>query len=361
MTQPNHYASTILTINLNAVRENYKILKAEVGGSKVMAVVKANAYGLGVAQIAPALAIDGCDSFFVANLDEALELRETLSDVTIFVLHGIIAGQEDVFTENNITPVLNCIDQVNIWQKYAIKKQKNLPCILHFDTGMNRLGIRKETISNGKLKSENLDIKYIMSHLACADEKEHAKNKEQLLEFHSIAKNFPGIKLSIANSGAIFLGKDYHLDMVRPGVAIYGVNPSIDSPNNMKNVVSLTSKILQIEQVDSAGTVGYGAKYKIKAGTRIATIAVGYADGYLRSLSDCGICAIGGQIVPVIGRVSMDLVTVDVTKIPVEKLAGAEIELIGDNISVDVVAKRAGTIGYEILTSLGSRYKRIYR
>jgi alanine racemase len=229
---------------------------------------------------------------------------------------------------------------------------------------MNRLGISASKV-NGQhgFSIENtatLDIKYIMSHLACADEKEHAKNSEQLIEFKSLAKKFTGIKLSIANSAGVFLGREYHLDMVRPGIALYGGNPTINSQNRMKNVIKLTSKILQIERVDSAGTVGYGATHKITRGTKIATIAVGYANGYLRSLSDRGICAVNGHIVPVIGRVSMDLVTIDVTKIPDEKLFDAEVELIGDYISVNEVAQKAGTISYEIITSLGGRYRIVY-
>jgi alanine racemase len=360
----NQHSSTTLAVNLNAVRENYRILKKEASNAKVSAVVKANAYGLGVAAIAPQLNTEGCDSFFVANLDEALELRQILPHVMIFVLHGILSGQEACFTQNNLRPVLNSTEQINIWQQHAIKKRKTLPCIIHFDTGMNRLGISASKV-NGQhgFSIENtatLDIKYIMSHLACADEKEHAKNSEQLIEFKSLAKKFTGIKLSIANSAGVFLGREYHLDMVRPGIALYGGNPTINSQNRMKNVIKLTSKILQIERVDSAGTVGYGATHKITRGTKIATIAVGYANGYLRSLSDRGICAVNGHIVPVIGRVSMDLVTIDVTKIPDEKLFDAEVELIGDYISVNEVAQKAGTISYEIITSLGGRYRIVY-
>lgn len=353
----NQYASTTLTINLQAIRNNYRILKAKAPKAKVSSVVKANAYGLGLAEIVAVLIEEGCDTFFVANLDEALELRKFHADITIFVLHGIMPGQEEIFDFNKIIPVLNSISQVNIWDKYAIKKQKKLPCILHFDTGMNRLGIEKplSTIPS------SLNPLYLMTHLACADDSANKMNSKQLKDFQSITKDFKDISLTIANSSGIFLGSDYHQDLVRPGIAIYGANPSTALLNPMQNVIKLTSKILQLQHVDSAGTVGYGALQKITSGTKIATIAVGYADGYLRSLSNSGICAIDGVIVPVIGRVSMDLVTIDVTKIPAEKLDECrEVELIGENIPVDIVAKKAGTISYEILTSLGNRYKKIY-
>jgi alanine racemase len=331
----NQYSSTTLTINLQAIRENYRILKGMVGGGIIAPAVKANAYGLGIKKIAPVLENEGCNMFFVANLDEALELRELLPNVTIFVLHGIVLDQEDIFTAYNITPVLNSTYQINIWQQHAIKKQEILDCILHFDTGMNRLGIRG--IIDVNINPLYINPLYIMSHLACADDKMHPKNNAQLLEFQSIAKNFTGKKLSLANSGGIFLGKNYHLDMVRPGIAIYGCNPLNNLPNPMKNVINLTSKILQIERVDRAVTVGYGALRKVERGTKIATIAVGYADGYLRCLGDRGICAIGGVFVPVIGRISMDLITLDVTEIADAKLSEIEeIELIGDNIPVDV-------------------------
>ncbi len=396
----NQYSSTTLTINLAAIAENYRALKNNCAKNCVVsAVVKADAYGLGVLEVASALENAGCSTFFVANLDEGVELRNILPQVKIYVLHGLVAGQEDVFVKHNLTPVLNSIQQVNLWLQHSEKMQEKLSCVLHFDTGMNRLGIKGKgkregeggegirgkgegqwVINNEQKKKKDyspfpfslllspltshssLNIEYIMSHLACADEENHPMNSQQLVEFQNVAGNFEGIKLSLANSSGIFLGQKYHFDMVRPGVALYGANPTPYTKNPMKNVVTLTSKILQIELVDRAGAVGYGASYKLHHGTKIATIAVGYADGYLRSLSNQGICAIDGVIVPVIGRVSMDLVTVDVTKIPDEKLyVGAEVELIGENIPVDVVAGRAGTIGYEILTSLGARYRRRFK
>lgn len=372
----NQYASTTLTINLGAIRDNYRILQKKAHGAKVAAVVKANAYGLGVEQVASTLASIGCDSFFVANLDEAIELRGFLPDADIFVFHGFEHGQEEVFYEFGITPVLNTISQMELWINYADNIGLSSECIIHFDTGMNRLGIKLSEIQNSSLslwKGDRINqalsptaggipgIKYIISHLACADDQENAMNAEQLAEFKNITDSFKNVPRCIANSGGIFLGKEYHFDMVRPGIALYGGNPTNYLPNPIKNVVQLTSHMLQIQRIDRDGTVGYGASQAVLKGTKIATIAAGYADGYLRSLSNNGICAVDGIIVPIIGRVSMDLVTIDVSKIPDEKLKpGAEVELIGDNIPVDVAAKHASTISYEILTSLGKRYKRVY-
>lgn len=357
----NQYASSKLTVNLNAVRENYRILKQRCSAAcQVSAVVKADAYGLGVEKIALALEQEGCRSFFVANLDEAIFLRQTLPDADIYVFHGVLADQEDAFFEYHLTPVLNSVYQVGLWWEYAIKKQRKLSAILHFDTGMNRLGL--SMVDTDKIQHSGFDIKYIMSHLACADDSVNPMNSKQLQELWEVSRYFNGVSLSLANSAGIFLGRDYHFDMVRPGVALYGANPNDSAPNPMRNVISLTTNILQIHHINKECTVGYGAEYKAGKGKKIATIPVGYADGYLRSLSNKGICAIDGIIVPVVGRVSMDLITLDVTDVPEEKLGVMrEVELIGENIPVDVVAQKAGTIGYEMLTSLGARYKRNYR
>lgn len=370
----NQYSSTALTINLQAIRDNYRVLCNKARKAKVAAVVKADAYGLGLKEVATSLIQEGCDTFFVANLDEAIALRMIKTEITIFVFHGIMPGQENVFITFGLIPVLNTVSQMNLWGGHAKKLCRRLPYVLHFDTGMHRLGISNDQwpvkntegdqIVLGNFSSivpSSLYPLYIMTHLACSDEESNPMNAEQLAQLKSIAKDFEKVSLSIANSGGIFLGDEYHLDLVRPGIAIYGANPSASLPNPMKNVIKLTSEILQIQQVDRACAVGYGAVHRVVRGTKIATVAVGYADGYLRSLSNEGICAIDGVIVPVIGRVSMDLVTIDVTKIPDEVLAKCDgIELIGENIPVDVVAKKAGTISYEILTSLGDRYRRIY-
>lgn len=361
----NKYSASELTINLAAIGKNYRTLCKKAQGTKVASVVKANAYGLGVAKVAPVLAKEGCRDFFVATIDEAIELRRILQKENIYAFNGAVDKQQKLCRKFNIIPVLNSMYQVNIFRQYSETEGEKTSVAIHLDTGMNRLGIRRE----GEIeelaenyKAWGLDIKFIMSHLSCADEKNHPMNKSQLQTFKEYKKLFAAKKLSLANSAGIFLGKNYHFDMVRPGISLYGGKPNNSCAKNpMKNVARLTSRVLQIEQIDRKGAVGYGATHSLAKGAKIATVAVGYADGYLRSLSNRGICYIGDIAVPVVGRVSMDLITLDVSNVPDKMLTqGAEVELIGDNIPVDVVAGKAGTISYEILTSLGGRYKRVY-
>jgi alanine racemase len=353
----NKFADSILTINLSAIANNYKLLQAR--GAEAAAVVKANAYGLGVEPVALALKKSGCTKFFVANLDEAINLRSILADEFIGVFHGVRAGQAVEFSQYDLTPVLNDIQQVKLWQQHAEKQQKKLPAVIHFDTGMNRLGLSQNDIKLAADAAKSFDLKYIMSHLACADIAEHPQNHEQLAKLQLITSEFPGIRTSFANSSGIFLGDGYLFDLTRPGSALYGVNPVSAQPNPMLPVVKLTSKILQIRVIDSSQSVGYGASCMLPVGAKIATVPVGYADGYLRYLSNKGFCAINGQKVPIVGRISMDLITLDVSGI--EHLeVGAEVEIIGETIKVDDLAAWADTIGYEILTSLGDRYLRVY-
>lgn len=349
----NEYSDSILTIDLAAIAENYKILQKQAPNSEAAAVVKANAYGLGVEKIAPVLWDAGCRKFFVANLDEAVQLRSVLPEAFVAVFHGIRKGQGSIFKDKNLVPVLNSPEQIEVWQK----SNKGGNCILHFDTGMTRLGLSERDAEN--FDFSQLNIEYVMSHLACADDKGHELNREQLNKIIKINRIFPKIKVSLCNSYGAFLGGEYHFDLIRPGMALYGVNPVPERNNPMKSVVKVIAKILQIHKIDSNRAVGYGASYNLKTGVVTATIPVGYADGYLRYLGNKGFCAIDGVKVPVIGRVSMDLITLDVTKISGIK-AGDEVEIIGDTIKVDDVAEKAATIGYEILTSLGQRYKRIY-
>ncbi len=350
----------ILTINIPKIVSNYNILSKKCVSGKVAAVVKANAYGLGVKEVAEGLQKAGCNSFFVAHLHEAIELRKILPKEKIFVFHGVSKGEEKTFTNYNIIPVLNTFSQIQLWQKYSAKSETKHSYALHFDTGMNRLGF---AIDDCQLIKSTIPYspELIISHLACADEKDNQKNSEQLQEFNKVRKFYPNIPSSLANSSGMFLGKKYQFDLARPGIALYGGNPTSYTKNPMCNVIKLTSRILQIHHIDRVSTVGYGATHKLKVGSKIATIPIGYADGYFRSLSNKGVCAIAGKIVPVIGRISMDLISIDVTSLA-DNLAheGSEVEIIGDNVSVDILAKKADTISYEILTSLGNRYKRVY-
>lgn len=355
------YSNSILKVNLSAIVANYLFLKQKASGKKVACVVKANAYGLGVGEVVPVLKNAGCNKFFVANLDEAIELRQILPESFIGVFSGISKNEEDIFVMYGLTPVLNSIYQFELFSQYVDKKGISYPCLLHIDSGMNRLGFSFEEIK--KLQSEDLlkklNIKMILSHLACADEKSHEKNLQQLEVVRNLRKIFPNIPISFANSYGVFLGQEYHFDIIRPGIALYGGNPTPNDINPMQSVVQITSKILQIRNIDTPQTVGYGATYKLEAGSKIATLPVGYADGYFRSLSNKSYCAIASKKVPVVGRVSMDLITVDITSIK-DIEVGDEVEIIGDTITLQDLANNSGTIDYEILTSIGGRYKKIY-
>jgi alanine racemase len=360
MTQ---YPDSRLVIDLNALAANYQFLKAKAEGTLCAGVVKANAYGMGVEPVAKRLAKEGCTQFFVATLDEALELRKVIKKQEVAVFHGVRAGQEKELIAQNITPVINDIYQLDVWLAAAKKAAQKLPVILHFDTGMNRLGMHFESAADVALKlaSGALDVRYVMSHLACANELEHALNKTQLKHFNTVRKHFPGVPVSLANSAGVFLGDCYHFNMVRPGVALYGVSP-MHQEGVMQPVANVYAKVLQIRTLKKAETVGYGATQTVPAGHRLAVVPVGYADGYMRSLSRKGAAFAEGKLLPLVGRVSMDLIVLDVTDIPEARLTvGTEVELLGANVTVDKLAREAGTIGYEILTRLGSRFEKEYK
>ncbi len=359
-------AGAILTIDLDAVADNYRRLCAELGAVACAAVVKADAYGLGMARVAPALARAGARTFFVAQLEEAIALRAMFPvEVEIYVLNGLGAGPVAEFQAGRVHPVLNSLGEIDAWAAAARAAGRALPAAVHIDTGISRLGLpddELEALAADRGRLAGIDLRYLLSHLACADRPEHPLNAEQLRRFRAARARLPDAPASLANSSGIFLGADYHLDLARPGVALYGVNPTPGQPNPMRQVVRLQGKILQVREIDASRTVGYGATHRAAGPTRIATVAVGYADGYLRSLSNRGSAWLGDRRVPVVGRVSMDLITLDVTGASAEAARpGAFVDLIGADLSTDEVAEAAGTIGYEILTSLGRRYHRVYR
>jgi alanine racemase len=355
---------SVLEIDLAAVRNNYRRLLAELGGVASAAVVKADGYGLGAKRVAPALWSAGCRTFFTAHLGEAADLRTALPEAEIFVLNGALPGAEADFIGLDLCPVLNGLDDLERWAKLARSIGRTLPAALHLDTGMARLGLPPAEVDQLAAEPERLDgvaLRYVMSHLACAEESGHPMNETQRAAFEAARARMPAAPACFANSSGIFLGPRFRFDLARPGVALYGANPTPERPNPMAGTVRLTAPILQVRAIDPPASVGYGATHKIDRPARIATVAVGYADGYLRSLSSSGRCRLGGYDVAVVGRVSMDLITLDVTGVPEEAAhPGAEVEIIGPNQTVDQVAERAGTIPYEILTSLGRRYSRIY-
>lgn len=352
-----------LKINISNIVKNYQALKNIVGEStQTAAVVKANCYGLGCEKIAPHLARVGCKEFYVATLDEAIALRKVLKAESIFVLSGINRGEEKLFIEDNLIPVLNNQHQIELWKNAASRKLK---ACLHIDTGMTRLGIEFDKVEKvlAELESHNLiEIVYILSHLACADNLSSEMNAAQLSKFNSIAKKYPQYQYSFANSAGVLLNKkEYFFDQVRPGIALYGCNPFNNHHNIISPVIELTSKIVQIYHIKEEASVGYNSTYKLKPGMVTATIPIGYADGYFRRLSNKGFCYINDVKVPIIGIISMDLISLDITAIPDHlKVIGQEVELIGKNISIETIATMADTISYEVLTSLGARPLREY-
>jgi len=357
----------ILNIDLNALVENWRILKGQLRDrADCAAAVKADAYGLGAGPAACALAKAGCRHFFVAMPEEGIHLRKALNDAGLKADIHILAGPLDMpgAQEHNLIPVLNSLYDIQVWKEFQLSIRSRLPADLHVDTGMLRLGLPPDELSRIADNPEilaDLEIGYVLSHLASADEEGTDQNERQLSEFKTACTILKAKRASFANSSGIFLGPEFHFDLARTGVALYGVNPLPGRPNPMSQVVSLQGKILQVRNVDTPQTVGYGATHRIKKPGRIATVGVGYADGYLRSLSNCGSGFLGGCHVPLVGRVSMDLITFDVSDVPEKDVhPGAFVELLGQNVTVDNVAEAAGTIGYEILTSLGSRYHRVY-
>ena len=358
---------------MDAIVDNWRTLSAITAPRACAAVVKADGYGLGMIEVGKALSAAGCTQFFVATIDEGIALRKATGiGPTIYILNGVMAnGAAGEFGFHSLSPVLNSPDDIALWgthcREFADRTGRNSgggAAILALDTGMQRLGLTPAEVhdlakSPDRLKGMAID--YVMSHLACAEDAANPMNEDQRGRFDILRGDLPPAPASLANSGGIFLGSAFHYDLCRPGASLYGVSRAMGAPKKMKQVVGLKGKILQIRVVDSESTVGYGASGLVPAGSRLATVAAGYADGYLRSLSNSGHGYAAGVKIPVVGRVSMDLITFDITAVPSGTLKpGDNIEMIGDHQTVDDLADEAGTIGYEILTSLGQRYARRY-
>jgi alanine racemase len=358
-------AGGVLTIDLAAIRANYLLLRQRLGAAACAAVVKADAYGLGAAQVAPVLAEAGCRHFFVTHLEEAISLRPLLpARATLFVLNGLPPGTEPDALRHDAIPVLNSPAQVDAWGALARAHGRALPAILQADTGMSRLGLSPaecRMLIEEPHRLDGIAVLYVMSHLACAEQQDHPLNAQQLSRFRDARRALPKAPASFANSSGIFLGPNYHFDLARPGAALYGIAPVAGQSNPMRPVVRLHGRIVQVREIEAEVTVGYGATWRSSGSRRIATVSVGYADGFPRSLSNRGTAFIGANEVPLVGIVSMDTVTFDVSSVPPDMLEpGSSIELIGEHNPVEAVARRAGTIGYELLTNLGHRYQRRY-
>ena len=361
-------ARAVLRIDLGALRENWARLNAATGGADCAGVVKADAYGLGLEEIARALTREGCRTFFVATLEEGRRVRAVHPGADIYVLDGLLPHAEAWYSGFDLRPVLSSLEEIEDWTTYCRMIGRRLPAALHIDTGINRLGMPETEVRQLAREPslfEQFDLALVMSHLACADEPDNPKNATQRATFDRLRALLPPAKASLANSGGTFLGREYHYDLVRPGIALYGGRAHENRPNTMQPVVRLSARILQVRDVAVGETVGYGAMWHVEHPSRIATLACGYADGFLRALSTPGKPGPAGYIgpypVPIVGRVSMDLITVDVTGVP-EALArrGGWVEIIGDKVTVDDLTDLAGTIGYELLSRLSRRVHRIY-
>ncbi len=358
-------AGAILSIDLDALAENYGILAGQAArGIGCAAVVKADAYGLGVERVAPVLIAAGCRQFFVAQLEEGIQLRGLLPEAEVHVLGGLLPGLESDFEAHGLTPTLNSLGEIEIWARHARRQEQSLVADLHVDTGMRRLGLPPDELDRLAGEPERLagiDVALLISHLACAEQRDHALNAGQLADFRQVRDRLPPCPASFANSSGIFLGPDYHFDLLRPGVALYGANPTPDRETPMRPVVRLQGRIWQVRDARPGETVGYGATYEVTEPTRIATLALGYGDGHPRALGSRGEVFVGGQAAPVIGRISMDSTTIDVSGLPEGQVRpGTLVDVIGPNNPIDAVAASAGTVAYELLTNLGRRYHRAY-
>ncbi|CAN7563026.1 alanine racemase [Rhizobium sp. LjRoot30] len=363
-----------LTIDLAAIADNWREMARRSGRARTAAVVKADAYGLGIEDVGAALYFAGARDFFVALPAEGAILRAFAPEARIFVLSGIWPGMEELFFENDLVPVLASQEQFAFWMG-VVADYGDYPCALQVDTGFNRLGLSVEDalmLADDTSRPASFSPVLVMSHLACADTPTAVMNRTQLDRFRTVATAFEGIDASLAASAGIMLGEDYHFDLTRPGIALYGGESVNGLPNRMRNVATAEARILTVHGARSGETVSYGGTGILNRDSRLAVASIGYADGFHRNLSGSGVALrnaglaggygwIAGQKVPIVGRVTMDLTIFDITDLPETAVhAGDYIELIGPNIALDDAARAAGTIGYELLTSLGLRYERHY-
>lgn len=357
---------SVLNIDLDAIASNYRYLRSLVNSSICAGVLKADSYGLGIEGIAPILYNEGCRHFFVAYTNEAVALKNVLSTFQqkthIYVLNGpYLKGWEDYYHHHQFIPVLNDLEAVHEWQSYGKEISQKMPAVLHFDTGMRRLAIPFEDFTKLlQSKLDYLDIRLIMSHLSSADEKDNPANLEQLLWVNSIKKNYPNFSISLVSSSGIFLDPSYHFDLVRPGIALYGYNSCFENAEKLTPGVELQAMILQIQDVKANEYVGYNRTYQTKCPSKLATLAIGYADGVPCAIhNQGGYVLIKGLKAPIVGKVSMDLINVDVTDIP-DVSVGDWATLLGDKITLDNWAIATKYSNYELLLKLGKRLRKVY-
>ncbi|MFQ5609450.1 MAG: alanine racemase [Woeseiaceae bacterium] len=347
-------------VDLEALKANFEFLKELAAPADCGAVVKANAYGLGAIPATRALSDAGCRKFFVATLGEALELRTNFDDIELYTLEGPDVERLDEHVAARAWPAINDLKQARAWSETG----QGARCLLQIDSGMNRLGLGRgdvETLVADDYLLQKLRMDFVITHLGCSDEPDHPQNLRQLERFDDIRTLLPEHKTSIASSPGMFLSSEYHGDLARPGVCLYGARPELGRDNPMQEVARIQGRIVQIREIETDDFVGYGATEAVPGGTRLATIAYGYADGYPRSLSSTGSVKIGDFVAKVTGRVSMDVTVVDITAAPPDSInVGDWATLVGDGLELDDVAKAADTISYEILTRIGPRVARAY-
>jgi alanine racemase len=359
-----------LTIDLDAIVANWRRLEKTAVPAECAGVVKADAYGCGAAPVARALANAGCKTFFVATLDEAAVVRAAVpASAAIYVLDGFFQNSGEAYAKIDARPVIGDLNELAEWDVFCRRSRWEGGAAIHIDTGMNRLGL-SVTEAQGiipRINAGDHGITLVMSHLACAEQLHSPANARQLAAFREIAASFTGVPASLSNSSGIFLGSQFQFDLVRPGAALYGVNPTPEADNPMQPVVELKARILHVRNIERGDSVGYGGTWTARRPTKLAIVSAGYADGYFRAAgsndgSRGAEVVIAGKRCPIAGRISMDLMAVDITDLPNNAARrGHMATLIGDGITVDELAHHYGTIGYEVLTSLGRRYARIYK
>ena len=362
-------ATGVLTVDLDAIVANWRKLEKTAVPAECAAVIKADAYGCGAEPVARALASAGCKIFFVATLDEARVVRAAVPQAAVYVLNGFFQNCGEAYAKIDVRPVIGDLNELAEWDVFCRRSGWTGGAAIHIDTGMNRLGLTL-TEAQGivpRINAGDHGITLVMSHLACAETLNHPLNGKQVATFREIASLYSGVPASLANSSGIFLGAQFQFDLVRPGAALYGVNPTPEADNPMQPVVDLKARIVQTRNVERGEGVGYGGTWTARRPTRLAIVSAGYADGYFRAASSNdgtrgAEVVVAGKRCPIAGRVSMDLIAIDVTDLPNNAARrGHMVTLIGEGITVDELAHHFGTIGYEVLTSLSRRYARIYK
>ena len=362
-------ATGVLTVDLDAIIANWRKLEKTAVPAECAAVIKADAYGCGAEQVARALRNAGCKTFFVATVDEARVVRGAVPSATIYALNGFFQNTGDAYAKIDCKPVIGDLNELAEWDVFCRRSGWTGGAAIQIDTGMNRLGL---TVAEAqgiipRISAGDHGITLVMSHLVSGELVNNPTNARQLTTFREIASLFSNVPASLSNSSGIYLGPQFQFDLVRPGAALYGVNPTPEADNPMQPVVDLKARIVQIRNVERGETVGYGGTWTARRPTKLAIIASGYADGYFRAASaNDGTrgaeVVVAGKRCPVAGRVSMDLTAIDITDLPQNAARrGHMVTLIGEGITVDELAHHFGTIGYEVMTSLGQRYARVYK